>query len=158
LPLPPSPFRPYSAYVPFDAQEYRDAATWMADRGTTYHTFCVRMCDGYYWPLSHSVTRGRFYKDADTCRSSCTTDARLFYRPSEGDTSDMVDLTGRSYRSLPNAFVYRKTLVGGCRCKPEPWSQSEIERHELYQLNETPEERARRLGATAVKGRGPGSD
>jgi hypothetical protein len=153
--LPPSPFRPYSAYVPFDPQDYRDAAAWSADRGTTYRTLCVRLCDGYYWPISHSVTRGRFHQDADACRSSCGSEAGLFYQPSDGDVSDMVDLSGRSYSALPHAYLYRRTLVEGCRCRPEPWSAAEAERHRLYKLNET-EDRARRLGGSAVKG--PGLD
>jgi hypothetical protein len=44
----------------------------------------------------------------------------------------MVDLSGRSYASLPNAFRYRKALVEGCSCKPAPWSVEEAARHQGY--------------------------
>ena len=48
------------------------------------------------------------------------------------DAASAVDLTGMTYGSLANAFKYRKTLVEGCRCRPQPWSQSEAERHRGY--------------------------
>ncbi len=43
-----------------------------------YKTVCVRMCDGYYFPISASVSRRAFYRDANICRSSCGNEARLF--------------------------------------------------------------------------------
>ena len=44
----------------------------------------------------------------------------------------MVDLTGIAYSALPNAFRYRKTLVPECRCRPQPWSDAELQRHRAY--------------------------
>ena len=38
----------------------------------------------------------------------------------------MVDLTGRAYTKLPTAFRYRKALSETCKCKPDPWAQSEL--------------------------------
>lgn len=112
-------------------------------RGGTYRTLCVRMCDGYYWPISHSTTRSRFYKDAGACRASCGQEAQLFYHPTGADQSEMVDITGRAYTRTPNAFKYRKTLVEGCKCRPEPWAASEIERHLAYASDEAEEARKR---------------
>lgn len=129
--LPPSPLRPRSAYVPFDADTYRYVGPGIADR-STYRTLCVRHCDGYYWPVSNAVSRSRFYRDADACRESCSAEASLYYHPVDGGTDDMVDLMGRSYASLPAAFQYRKSLVHGCTCRPQPWSESEFERHRAY--------------------------
>lgn len=111
--------------------------------GGKYRTLCVRMCDGYYFPISGSVSQSAFYRDAQTCRRSCGSQAELFYHASSsGDASEMVDLTGRSYARLPNAFRYRKQLVEGCRCRPEPWSVSEIARHQSYTGAEAQGERA----------------
>ena len=102
-----------------------------------HHTVCVRMCDGYYWPVSYSAPRSRFYRDANACQSSCGSEAKLFHYPtSGGKMEDAVDLTGRVYSRLPTAFKYRKTLVQGCTCKPAPWSEAEIDRHRIYALNE----------------------
>lgn len=120
---------------------YGDQNYWSygdSDRGyplgePTYQTLCVRMCDGYYWPISAAATRAQMYGDARRCTASCDAEARLFYRPIvSGDAALMTDLTGRSYAQLPNAFRYRKALVEGCMCRPAPWSASEIDRHEQY--------------------------
>lgn len=102
-----------------------------------HHTVCVRLCDGFYWPISYSAPRSKFYRDANVCSSSCATEAKLFHYPtSGGDVKDAVDLGGRVYGRLPTAFKYRKALVQGCTCKAEPWSQAEIDRHRIYALNE----------------------
>ncbi|MBS0240971.1 MAG: DUF2865 domain-containing protein [Proteobacteria bacterium] len=102
-----------------------------------FRTLCVRMCDGYYFPISASVSHSDFYRDANQCRASCGSEARLFYHDaSSGDASAMVDLTGRAYAALPQAFRYRKTLVDGCKCKPDPWAQSELDRHRGYALEQ----------------------
>ena len=99
----------------------------------TYRTLCVRTCDGFYFPISDSVRRARLYSDARTCTQRCDGEARLFYYPTNGGSVEtMVDLSGRRYASLPTAFLYRKNLVAGCACKPEPWSPQEAARHRGY--------------------------
>lgn len=104
----------------------------------SYTTMCVRMCDGFYFPVSHRVPRSRFYRDADICRARCpNSEARLFYHSSSGgNMKDAVDLTGRAYARLPIAFQHRKRLVEGCGCKPEPWSVEATIRHEGYAMAE----------------------
>ncbi len=123
------------------SRSYRDASSSYSGgkEGTgSYTTMCVRMCDGYYFPISHRVPRGRFYRDADVCRSRCDMgDARLFYHSSSGeDMKSAVDLTGRAYARLPVAFMHRKTRVAGCGCRPEPWSTEAQVRHEGYAIAE----------------------
>jgi hypothetical protein len=92
----------------------------------------VRLCDGFYWPISFGVSRAQFGRDAQVCQSSCGSDARLFYQPTNGSAETMVDLSGRSYSQIPNAFRYRKALVPNCTCKPAPWSEAELARHQNY--------------------------
>lgn len=105
------------------------------EKGGKYRTMCVRMCDGYYFPVSASVSSRDFYRDARICKKSCGSEAVLFYHSSSsGDASTMIDLTGRSYARLPNALRYRKQLVDGCKCRPEPWSAGEIARHHRYAM------------------------
>ena len=108
------------------------------DRHTgRYRTVCVRTCDGFYFPISHTASRSDLSADADVCRSRCGgSEARLFYHPNSGEIGDGVDLTGRSYKSLSNAFLFRKKLVDGCTCKPMPWSPAEINRHRQYAIAE----------------------
>jgi Protein of unknown function (DUF2865) len=108
------------------------------NRGGSHRTVCVRMCDGFYWPVSFSAPRSKFYRDANACSSSCSSEAKLFHFPSNGgQIEDAIDLTGRAYARLPTAFKYRKALVQGCTCKPEPWSDAELGRHREYATNES---------------------
>lgn len=90
-----------------------------------YRTLCVRTCDGYYYPVSYSTTRASFARDDKQCRSSCAVPARLFvYRNPGADVQNMVDLKGKPYSQMENAFRYRKEYVKDCRCTPEPWSKA----------------------------------
>jgi hypothetical protein len=99
----------------------------------TYRTMCVRLCDGYYFPVSEGVRRERLRPDANACSQRCDSDVRLYYYPTGGGSPDtMVDLSGQSYAQLPTAFLYRKKLVDGCSCKPAPWSPQEAARHQSY--------------------------
>lgn len=100
-----------------------------------FQTFCVRTCDGYYFPISRAVPRSRFHRDASACTARCGEESRLFYGPTDtDDKAALVDLTGRSYGDMPTAFKYRKTLVAGCSCRPMPWSEAELQRHQSYAL------------------------
>jgi Protein of unknown function (DUF2865) len=108
-----------------------------AERGA-YRTLCVRTCDGYYFPISNSTTKNNFMRDQVKCKSTCGGEARLFTTPVSMSVNPkesldaMVDLSGLAYSRLPAAFKYRKTLVTGCQCKPEPWSDAELDRHRRY--------------------------
>jgi hypothetical protein len=79
----------------------------------TYRTVCVRTCDGYYFPISFSVTSDRFERDRQACENSCGAQGRLFvYRNPGGDVEDMQDLQGKPYRQLRTAFLYRTEYCG----------------------------------------------
>lgn len=140
--LPPIGYRA-PAYTPStDRSASRQETTEHKSSGR-YRTLCVRMCDGYYFPISHATSRSGFYSDAGICRASCGEDARLFYHDKDDrDVHDMVDISGRAYARLPMAYRYRKRIVDGCKCRPDPWSQSELDRHQSYALglkNDSPE-------------------
>jgi hypothetical protein len=128
--LPSPPPRPYPGIGRMSPyQSYSDGY----DRGGTYRTLCVRLCDGYYFPISFSTTRSEFAHDADKCSAACGGEARLFYHPNPGgEVETMVDLTGMGYAQLSTAFRYRKTLVKGCTCRPQPWTEAEARRHQSY--------------------------
>jgi len=106
---------------------------------TTYRTLCVRMCDGFYFPISYATGSTDFAHDAEICAASCGGDARLFYYPNPGgNIESMLDMTGRAYASYPVAFRYRKTLVPGCQCRPQPWTEAERARHRGYAAAQAP--------------------
>lgn len=117
--------------TPADGDDYvRDPAF-----GGSYRTVCVRTCDGYYWPISHSVTRDGFASDARQCESSCAGEAKLYFQSRhDPDPKSMVDLEGKPYTELKTAFLYRRTLTAGCGCRPAPWSVAERFRHHEYRV------------------------
>lgn len=124
------PISPYRLFRPYE-QGLDDANAFQ--QSGAVRTLCVRMCDGFYFPISYAAPRSALARDADACTASCGADARLFYHPTQGgDAESMVDLSGLAYASLPNAFKYRKTLVQGCSCRPQPWSETELQRHRGY--------------------------
>jgi hypothetical protein len=95
-----------------------------------YRTLCVRMCDGYYFPISYRASYGQIRKDAAQCESSCGVPAKLFYHYNPGGSVEgMVDLQGNRYADLENAFRYREEYVSGCRCTPQPWSEAAREEY-----------------------------
>jgi len=101
--------------------------------GGSFKTVCVRTCDGYYWPVSTSVSSARFETDAKRCDASCLGEAKLYYQHKDSDDpSTLMSLDGTPYTSLKSAFVYRKTLIHGCGCRPAPWSTAETGRHQAY--------------------------
>lgn len=71
--------------------------------------YCVRLCDGRYFPVSG---RGRMGA-AEMCRAFCpSTPTQIF---SGGNIATAYG-NGKRYTDLPNAFVYREKLVPDCTC------------------------------------------
>ena len=123
-----NPYRSYGDDRPFGSDD--------DDRPVgTYRTVCVRLCDGYYFPVSFAVGADRLERDRDVCESRCGSQGRLFvHRNPGGSTDDLQDLAGRPYRQLRTAFLYRTEYVPSCRCQPQPWEQVSQDRHRLYAL------------------------
>ncbi len=136
---------PFSPYQPYDDEDQSLAP------GGTYRTLCVRLCDGFYFPISSAATQGSLAHDAEICSASCDSEARLFYHSNVGgDVDTMVDLTGLAYSLLPNAYKYRKRLVDGCRCHPPPWSEAERARHRAYAEGRPPAQSGGRAAAVDI--------
>ena len=87
--------------------------------GATYRTVCVRLCDGYYFPVSFSTLPSHFEQDANVCQSKCAAPVELYYYQNPGAAIDqsVAFRTQEPYTSLKSAFRYRKELVHGCSCK-----------------------------------------
>ena len=115
-----------------------------AVRRKTFRTLCVRLCDGFYWPISHATQRDRIGLDAKKCDRSCPGQSRLFMHRNPGeDVNDMVDRDGRPYRKLPAAFLYRSQYVADCTCHPHPWEEEALARHRSYSLGPMTEAKAK---------------
>jgi len=102
-------------------------------RSGVYRTVCVRLCDGFYFPIKAATTSATFAEDEDACRSACASPARLFIYPTDtGTPEDMTDTSGRPYSKLPTAFLYRTTYDAACTCRPHAWETAAGDKHKLY--------------------------
>jgi hypothetical protein len=72
--------------------------------------FCVRTCDGRYFPISGADQESR----TASCNSFCpASETKVVY----GDGIDSATTeSGKLYSELPNAFRYRNEIVAGCTC------------------------------------------
>ncbi|MCC6779932.1 MAG: DUF2865 domain-containing protein [Hyphomicrobiales bacterium] len=120
-----------------EEREVREAAWERAreygrERGT-YRTVCVRLCDGFFFPISFATTPDRFAADEAECNARCSSGARLYVYPNPGgEPEDMRDVRGQPYTALKNAFLFRTEYVEACTCRPHPWEQEALDRHRLY--------------------------
>jgi hypothetical protein len=82
-------------------------------RAGTYggaQAFCVRTCDGRYFPVSATDSQSR----AASCNSFCpASETKVVYG---SHIDDAATESGKPYSELPNAFRYRNELVAGCTC------------------------------------------
>jgi hypothetical protein len=121
--LPPAPVQSErSAPLPFASESNplgRPAAParpHVSYSGVSYsggggdQAYCVRTCDGRYFPISASDSQSR----AASCNSFCpASETKVVY----GSSIDSATTEkGKSYSELPNAFRYRNELVAGCTC------------------------------------------
>lgn len=87
--------------------------------GETFKTVCVRLCDGFYFPVSFATLPSHFAQDADVCSSKCAAPTELYYHPNPGGAMEQAIALQSSepYTKLKSAFRYRKEYVNGCSCK-----------------------------------------
>jgi hypothetical protein len=72
--------------------------------------FCVRTCDGHYFPVRAHAGMSA----AEACRAFCPASQTRLY---SGSTIDYaVARDGSRYASLDTAYAYRRHLVAGCTC------------------------------------------
>ena len=100
--------RPRAPSFPFgDFQQSEPRQRYGGGGGLAY---CVRTCDGRYFPIAGTDKESR----AAACSSLCpNADTELVYgSPIDNAATE----NGKPYSKLPNAFKYRNELVAGCTC------------------------------------------
>ena len=75
-----------------------------------YVAYCVRLCDGRYFPMQRSVVS----QSAQICQSLCPAAKTKVFSGSDIKYATAID--GMTYEHLENAFVYREKIVPGCTC------------------------------------------
>ena len=84
-----------------------DARPRYAGGGQAY---CVRSCDGRYFPISGPDNQSK----AASCNSFCpASETKLVYG---SNIDNAATETGKPYSELPNAFRFRNEIVAGCTC------------------------------------------
>jgi hypothetical protein len=115
-----------------------------AREGGSYRTVCVRLCDGYFWPVSFAAGRSALGQDRRKCEQSCESPAKLYVsKDAEGPLEDMRDENGRYYRDLKTAFIYRSSYLESCKCRAHPWEAEAQARHAGYAQDAKPSLRQR---------------
>ena len=96
----------------------------------TVRTVCVRLSDGYFWPISYATLPDYISNDAATCQASCpTTPVALYFYDNPGqEPEQMRNESGEPYTALPTAFAYRETLdtSASASCKVAPQSDGTL--------------------------------
>jgi hypothetical protein len=85
----------------------------------TVRTMCVRLSDGYFWPISYSTLPDFVNNDVAQCQAQCPNNqVDLYYYNNPGEeVEQMRSLSGQPYSSLPTAFKYRTTFDQSQTCK-----------------------------------------
>jgi hypothetical protein len=100
---------PYPTFNPFDRLREREPARQSGSPGGSV-VFCVRLCDGRYFP----VQRHRNSNAAQVCSSFCPASPTKLFSGSRIDHAVASD--GTRYAGLENAFAYRERVVENCTC------------------------------------------
>jgi hypothetical protein len=106
---PPAPRAPMA--LPFASEEPQPAeAARVRTSVGGGQAWCVRSCDGRYFPISGPDAQAR----AESCNSFCPASKTDIVYGSDIDHA--VTAAGKRYSELPNAFKYRNEVVAGCTC------------------------------------------
>jgi hypothetical protein len=94
-----SPVFPQSEFWPPRLRSYGGA-----------QAYCVRTCDGRYFPITASDSQSR----AASCNNFCpASETKVVYG---SNIDDAATESGEPYSELPNAFRYRNEIVARCTC------------------------------------------
>jgi hypothetical protein len=93
-----------------DTRALQSAARSRAGYSGGAQAYCVRTCDGRYFPISGSNGQSRAASCSDFCPASET---KVVYG---SNIDNAATESGKPYSELPNAFRYRNELVAGCTC------------------------------------------
>lgn len=91
----------------------RDGERPPAAHGGPAVAYCVRLCDGRYFPLPRNAGAPAM-TPAQVCSAMCPAAKTQVFHGSQIDHA--VSSSGGGYAKLQNAFLYRERLVEDCSC------------------------------------------
>ncbi len=113
----------------FTNGDFVDGGDYWGYQGyATVRTLCVRLSDGYFWPISYATLPDYVGNDAMTCQQMCpNTAVDLYYYDNPGqEPEQMRNLSGAAYTSLPTAFAYRTNFDKEASCKVAPQADGTV--------------------------------
>jgi hypothetical protein len=107
-----APQRPAYAYSDPSADlAARERAPGIKTESSGGKAFCVRLCDGRYYPITSGSSNST---PVQMCSTMCpAAKTKVFHG---GEIASSTDSTGAPYNKLDQAFAYRKSVVPGCSC------------------------------------------
>ena len=95
-----------------------DAPAGPAAKQRSARVFCVRRCDGAFYPLAVDVLSDWMGDMDRICQAQCPASASAAYA-GEGadDVADAVASDGSPYSALPGAFKFRHGSTPACACR-----------------------------------------
>ncbi len=83
-------------------------------------TVCVRLCDGYTFPVGRLKNPGDLPVHQAACAAACPGTRTDLFTLASGESAyeKAVSLAGQPYLSAPWANLYRRTRVAQCACNP----------------------------------------
>ncbi|MCW5721381.1 MAG: DUF2865 domain-containing protein [Devosia sp.] len=101
---------------------------WRSQGYNTVRTVCVRLSDGYFWPISYSTLPDYVGNDAQQCQAMCpNTPVELYYYNNPGqEPEQMRNIAGTPYTALANAFAYRNRFDTEASCRVTPQADGTI--------------------------------
>jgi hypothetical protein len=88
----------------------RPASAPSSEGGGGRVAYCVRLCDGRYFPIQRHANAN----PVAICNAFCPATKTQVFSGSQIDHAYAAN--GQRYADLDNAFVYRKKVVEGCSC------------------------------------------
>ncbi len=126
------------------------------DPNGRYRSVCVRLCDGFFYPLHYSTYGSMLAQDAQACQSNCAAPAELYVYHNPGqEIEQAVSLNGSAYMDLPVALRFRKEYVRGCSCKQSEYNPTEIEAANKQAEADAAAKPAKGKGKTGAKAPAP---
>ncbi len=103
---------------PLSPQPSRSSATVrQQDGGQLYTSYCVRTCDGYYFPVSKATPQAHLDEDVALCQTMCPgTETQLYIHGPQEGIDQLRTPGGTPYTALPTAYSFKEGSAASCTC------------------------------------------
>ena len=112
-------FAPPPAEIPADAAKPVKRAPAAARGFASRRPVCVRLCDGFFFPVNSFSGLSPIAREKASCAALCPdAPAALYFLPAGSDRiEDAVSASGQRYTALPVSLRYRTALDNTCACR-----------------------------------------